>query len=372
MKNIESLTELFKRDSNGKVRSWIMQYGWDDDDVAGYRTIAGTLEGKKVTSKWNASKPKNIGKVNATNARTQAISEAQNIWNIRIEKEYFEDIDDIDSYDKFEPMLAADYTKRRQDHGYSQPKLDGIRCVANKDGLWTRSGKAILTCNHIWESVKPFLEANPSIVLDGELYNHEYKANFNKITSLVRNETPTEDELAEVQSKVQYHVYDCYNKYDVDMLFKERIQLAASVKSDVVHIVHTDYASFQEELDALYSDYMERGYEGQMVRNDTPYEPNKRSKNLLKRKEFITSEFKVLEMLEGAGNWAGHTKKFRLALEDGTEFGSGVRGNQTQLQELWDTQLTPDWATCRYFELTPDGIPRFPVVIDYGYGVRDD
>jgi ATP-dependent DNA ligase len=117
---------------------------------------------------------------------------------------------------------------------------------------------------------------------------------------------------------------------------------------------------------------MERGYEGQMVRNDTPYEPNKRSKNLLKRKEFITSEFKVIEMLEGAGNWAGHTKKFRLALEDGTEFGSGVRGNQEQLKALWETQLPPTWATCRYFELTPDGIPRFPVVIDYGMGERND
>ncbi|MDA9373928.1 hypothetical protein N9R43_00965, partial [bacterium] len=153
---------------------------------------------------------------------------------------------------------------------------------------------------HIWEEVKPFLEANPSIVLDGELYNHEYKANFNKITSLVRNESPTVDELAEVHSKVQYHVYDCYNKYVVDMPFSERIVLTNELQSDIIHIVETDYASFQEELDALYSDYMERGYEGQMVRNDTPYEPNKRSKNLLKRKEFITSEFKVIEMLEGA------------------------------------------------------------------------
>ena len=61
MKNIETLYELFKRDSNGKVRSWIIQYGWDDEDTAGYRTIAGTLDGKKVTSKWNASKAKNIG-----------------------------------------------------------------------------------------------------------------------------------------------------------------------------------------------------------------------------------------------------------------------------------------------------------------------
>ena len=32
----------------------------------------------------------------------------------------------------------------------------------------------------------------------------------------------------------------------------------------------------------------------------------------------------------------------------------------------------PNWATCRFFELTPDGVPRFPVIIDYGHGSRED
>jgi len=31
-----------------------------------------------------------------------------------------------------------------------------------------------------------------------------------------------------------------------------------------------------------------------------------------------------------------------------------------------------NWATCRYFELSNDGVPRFPVTIDYGKGVRND
>ena len=45
---------------------------------------------------------------------------------------------------------------------------------------------------------------------------------------------------------------------------------------------------------------------------------------------------------------------------------------QKQLKELWDSKKTPNWVTCRFFNLTPDGIPRFPVVIDYGYGERHD
>mgnify|MGYP003640470879 CR=1 FL=1 len=374
MKDIVKLKPLYKRDTKGKVRVWEVEYGETDiagsnrHYSAGTRTISGIVDGKKVTSGWNMSEPKNIGKVNETTSLSQAMSEAHSLWDIKAEKEYFEDISKVDTYEKFKPMLAHDYTKRPQSEGYSQPKLDGIRCVADKNGLWTRSGKAITSCPHIWESVKPFIEANPNIILDGELYNHELKANFNKITSLVRKVKSTPEDMAEAAKLVQYHVYDCYI---ADTLFTDRIAAVKSLASDIVHIVETDHALTQDELDALYSDYMERGYEGQMVRNNTPYE-NKRSKNLLKRKQFITEEFDVVEMLEGKGNWSGYTKRFVLTMKNGTEFGSGVRGNQAQLKELWESGKNPTWATCRYFELTPDGVPRFPVVIDYGYGARED
>ena len=108
-----------------------------------------------------------------------------------------------------------------------------------------------------------------------------------------------------------------------------------------------------------------------MVRNDTPDEC-KRSKNLLKRKEFVTEEFTVIDVIEGQGAWTGYAKRFILAMPDGVEFGAGVRGNQEQLRQLLESPDKPNWATCRYFELTPDGVPRFPVVIDYGTGQRED
>ena len=138
-----------------------------------------------------------------------------------------------------------------------------------------------------------------------------------------------------------------------------------------LRFVETTWCDTQEELDKKYSDYTEAGYEGQMVRNDTPYE-NKRSKNLLKRKEFITEEFDVINVLEGQGNWAGYAKHFELELDDGRNFKSGVRGNQETLKALLEQEDKPTWVTCRYFEKTPDGIPRFPVVIDWGNRTRED
>ena len=377
MKFIEQLPKLYKRDSKGKTRVWEVEVGYSNDDYAGIRTVAGLDNGKKVTSEWNLSEAKNVGKSNSTTAYTQAQAEAKALWDKRIEKEYFVDIGMIDSYDKFDPMLAGDYTKVKvkPTSGYSQPKLDGIRCIANSKGLWTRTGKPITSCPHILEEVRDLLESNPNVTLDGELYNHELKQDFNKIVSLVRKTKFTDDDLAESQRLVQYHVYDIHCSTNPDVTFSVRnVELEEYVTDsfdEYVHIVPTTFYNDQDELDELYSAYTADGYEGQMVRLDEKYE-NKRSKYLLKRKEFITEEFEVISMEEGQGNWSGHTKRFILRLEDGREVGAGVRGNQDQLSKLWESQETPSWATLRYFDLTPDGIPRFPVVIDYGVGERDD
>lgn len=377
MKFIEQLPKLYKRDSKGKTRVWEVEVGYSNDDYAGIRTVAGLDNGKKVTSEWNLSEAKNVGKSNSTTAYTQAQAEAKALWDKRIEKEYFVDIGMIDSYDKFDPMLAGDYTKVKvkPTSGYSQPKLDGIRCIANSKGLWTRSGKPITSCPHIWEEVRDLLEANPNLTLDGELYNHELKQDFNKIVSLVRKTKFTDADLEESQRLVQYHVYDIHCSVNPDVIFSirnlEAQENITSFLEEYIHIVPTTFYNNQDELDELYSAYTADGYEGQMVRLDEKYE-NKRSKYLLKRKEFITEEFEVISMEEGQGNWSGHTKRFILRLADGREVGAGVRGNQDQLSKLWESQKTPSWATLRYFDLTPDGIPRFPVVIDYGVGERDD
>jgi len=372
MKNISALPSLYKRDTKGKVRVWTVEVGYDSDDVAGIRSVSGTVDGEKITSVWNMSEAKNVGKVNATTARTQAESEAQSHWQKKADKEYFTNVADIDGYEMFKPMLAHDFTKTPVDSGYTQPKLDGIRCIVDRNGMNSRSGKEINSCPHIMEILKPIIDANPNIVLDGELYNHELKSNFEKIVSLVRKVKCRPDEIAESAQYVEYHIYDMYDSSNPDMPFTERSQwLKDNIAGDMIVLVATDYADDRVEIDRLYGEYTEAGYEGQMIRQDVPYE-NKRSKSLLKRKEFITEEFRIVDIIEGNGAWTGFAKRFILELPDGRQFGSGVRGSQAQLRELLRANTKPNWATCRYFELSNDGVPRFPVIIDYGVGERDD
>ena len=183
--------------------------------------------------------------------KTQAEAEAKALWDKKAEKEYFTDVNKIDSYEKFKPMLAHDYTKRPQSSGYSQPKLDGIRCVVDKNGMWTRAGKPINSCPHILESLKKFIEDNPNMIIDGELYNHELKADFNKITSLVRKVKCRPEEIAESAELVQYHIYDCFDSNNPTANFVDRVKVLKSLRSDIIRPVRTDICETQEELDEI-------------------------------------------------------------------------------------------------------------------------
>ena len=372
MQNIVSFAPLYKRDSKGKVRVWTMQVGFNNEDEAGTRTISGLIDGQKVISKWNLTKAKNVSRRNATTAKTQAELEAKAEWTKNVAKEYFVDVSAIDSYTAFRPMLAYDFTKTPVTSGITQPKLDGIRMVVNPRGLYSRSNKEIVSVPHIAEALADFIKDHPTVTLDGELYNHDLKDNFQRLTSLVRKTV----NLADSKELVQYHIYDMFDSASPDMTFMHRYHWIQNnvhlvdKKAVGLYLVPAAICDTREEIDAMYRVYLQVGYEGLMVRQDAAYE-HKRSKNLLKRKDFITEEYEVVEVHEGQGNWAGYAKSLTLKMPDGTTFSSGIKGSQAKLRALWEN---PDigWATCRYFELSNDGVPRFPVTIDYGPSVRQD
>jgi len=93
----------------------------------------------------------------------------------------------------------------------------------------------------------------------------------------------------------------------------------------------------------------------------------KRSKHLLKRKEFQDREFKILDIVEGVGNKSGMAGNMVFKNHKGIEFHSNIKGNREYLKELLKNKnkLIGKSATVKYFNLTPDDeIPRFPYVIN--------
>ena len=120
---------------------------------------------------------------------------------------YWENIEDIDTPIYFKPMLAHDYNDYKDKIKFpifSQPKLDGIRCIIRNDGMWSRNGKQIISAPHIFESLVLFFEENPDLILDGELYAEKDVADFNTIISCVRKTKPEPEDLVLSKKYIKY------------------------------------------------------------------------------------------------------------------------------------------------------------------------
>ena len=114
------------------------------------------------------------------------------------------------------PMLAHKVNENRIDFSekvFIQPKLDGVRCIFTKDGAYSRTGKEFHNLQHIKIDLEKFFEQQPHTVLDGELYNHDLRDDFEQIISLVRKQKPTDEDRLNAHKLIQYHVYDVYLDY---------------------------------------------------------------------------------------------------------------------------------------------------------------
>lgn len=365
------LQTLYARRSDGKPQLWEMEIEGNK-----YRTIVGIVDGEKVTSEWTTCEGKNRGRANATTPEEQAMSEAKAKFKKKQDEGYFEDIKDIDKELFFSPMLAKKYDDCKELVAenfpiFTQAKYDGIRCILSKDGTYSRTGKKFVSVVHLEEATKEFFINHPNIVLDGELYADKFVNDFNKITSLVKKAKPTLKDLEESKKLIEYHVYDCFDKSNHNLTFSQRKDMVKDCLSTINNpsfvVVPTDIANNQKELDSLYEKYMEKGMEGQIIRLNKKYE-NKRTKSLLKRKEFEDAEFTVLGVEEGVGNKSGCAGAVNLEIS-GKPFKSNIKGTREFIRGIWNNReaFIGKTVTVRYQNLTPDGIPRFPYVV----AVRD-
>jgi|LakMenEpi13Oct10_1017325.scaffolds.fasta_scaffold03047_2 ATP-dependent DNA ligase len=369
--------KLYKIDTTGKTRVWWMEY-----DNEKYRTHSGIEGGKIVVSGWQYPEAKNVGRSNATTVAEQVKAEVDAEYTKKQNQgKYHTSVGESIYFGAkfFECMLADKYDPKKHNKFpyFSQPKLDGVRCLISKDGMQSRNGKPIVSCPHILEALDPFFQAFPDAVLDGELYNHELRDNFEKIISLVRKTKPETKDYIEASKLVQYHVYDVI----MDGPFVDRLAFINRHISHgnsfgnryypIVQAVKTSNIQDEHDIQMMLGEYLESGYEGQMLRViDSPYE-GKRSRNLIKHKEFEDDEFEIVSIEEGKGNWAGAAKRIEIRLKDGTTQFAGVRGSFDMLKDLLYNDHGYTSVTVRYQNKTDDGKLRFPVVVAFWKGKRD-
>lgn len=358
--------ELYTRDSLGNVRVWYME---QQDDK--YRTVAGLVDGERVVSEWTLATPKNVGKKNETTGKTQAKAEIEAKYKKQKKTGYFDNVKDVDKAIYVEPMLAKLYKDYHDeidlDEGewLLQTKYNGMRCIATRDGLFTRKGEKYISCPHIEEALKPFFDEHPNAVLDGELFNNKFRQQLNEISKLVRKTVKiTDADLKRSKELVHYYIYDGYGfGLDKDHPYHERKQwIDSHVIGKYTHVAKVEdfYIKNKTDLDKHYQSLVDEGHEGAILRHKKMKYEHKRSKNLLKVKPEMDSEAKIIKVMEGSGNWGGTAKTATLDW-NGKVFDATFKGTQEQLRDILKNQSK--WigkvVTFLYNDTTGLGTPNF-------------
>jgi ATP-dependent DNA ligase len=373
--NTTTFPTLYKRNSNGSTQQWTISV-----EGSTITKVYGQVGGSLQTAADHISEGKNIGRSNETTPEEQAVLEAQSQWERKQKKGYNVDsaaarsgaVDTEFVTGGIDPMLAHPYPKRGKDITWpamAQPKLDGHRCIAivEPDGvtLWSRTRKPITGVPHIAQEIER-LELPVGTVLDGELYNHDYRDNFEELTSFIRQATPKPG-----HEVVQYHIYDLPSEEGAGFLSRfEALYVMIGADSPVLVLVETVRVHSYGTLQERFSEYLAAGYEGAMVRNINGTYVGKRSTNLQKVKEWDDAEFKIVGVEEGRGRMAG-LAVFTCETAAGTTFAVKMKGSLESLRQyVQDPSLAiGKLLTVQYQGLTAaNELPRFPI----GLRIRED
>lgn len=259
------------------------------------------------------------------------------------------------------PMLAQPINKVKKidfTNAIIQYKYDGHRClITNQDGelkAYSRNGKYIKTISHILDDIN----IAPGVTLDGELYAHG--ATLQQISSWAKRDTPIPQ-----TKNLRFHCYDILtpDPYRVRKEFLEDIILGET--AEVVPM--WDYIN-EKYLKQTFNNAREDGYEGLIVRLDGfGYEDAKRSKSLLKVKQFFDTEVQIFGFYRSD---RGNVPMIKCIFTNGKQFDVVAPGSkhEKEIALANPTIYLNKLLTVEYSTITKDGVPFQPVA----KGWRDD
>lgn len=367
------LSKLYAQDSHGNTRVWEIEV-----EGAKYRTISGTIDGEKVVSDWTTCIGKNQGKKNETSGEVQAELEAAAKHKKKMESGYFENIADISQDRFYQPMLAHKYDEHSDklpDKILVSAKMDGIRLIIDKNGVFSRTGKELPALRYIRDELSLLFRDMPNLILDSEAYSHKFKNDFNKLVSLIKKTKDVSSEHIQklINGGVQAWIFDMpkggmllesdpfldrYN--ELCNIFKDR----GFRHSRILRYFETT----KKDIEQSHEHYISESFEGLMARHPMGRYENKRSYTLLKLKRFIDDEFEIVDIIEGSGNRSGMMGYVILKDKAGKIFKANSRGDEEfyRLLLMNKKKYIGKMATVRYQNLTPDeGVPRFGVIVDF-------
>lgn len=404
---------LYKKDIKGKILQWHAELSGNNDIMIS----AGELEGAKTIS-WRINiKGKNIGKINETTDRQQALNDIESLYNDKRKRGY-KSVKDLkvefgDWYHQLtfkeflekslsqdtstlsgdlKPMKCQQYYRSKpnwtgpdgkvyKDRKYYylnnpyvekekgaiimnfpcliQPKINGVRCTAQlKEGKIILLSKEGLEYNipHILE----VLELNKHIfelnnILDGELYISG--ESLQEITSAVKKANLN-------THRIQYNVFDLAIS-NIECL--DRIKLLKDLINSIDYIpfqyksiiyVKTWHVNDDKNVQYYTDLFISEGYEGSIIRDPQGlYQFGKRPQCITKLKRLIDEEFIIIGVKSQEVN--SNLGMFICRTKEGKEFTVNPTMSEADKEMIL---FSPEsyigkQITCSFYEYTEDGIP---------------
>jgi len=387
------MTTLYKKDSKGKIRQWSIKVVVDlMEDSFGIMTSDGIVGGKIKEPVYKEAVPNQQFK----SAEAKAEAMMQSAIDKKLRSNYFESIEDIKDEDiLFMPTgcpsgMIWEEWKDKSHVVYpalASAKLDGSKCYStwreNRVFLNTRSAKEHLNFRHIQEALSKFYEDYPNVVLDGEVYNHDYRDRFEELQSIFRKESPSEEQRQISKDVAKFYIYDCAILDQPNMTTKVRHAVLNKhyekyfQNIDCIVLWSSTVMNSEEEYDVFHEKCLDDEFEGSVLKiSDAPYVQRK-NKMVMKRKPKFDCEFKVVDIVEGTGTH----KNLAAGITIDLQFIDGMNiGHREQLAEdFQDAGMASGWnhkmleemllnkvdyigkmATIEYGGITAYGKLRFP------------
>lgn len=272
---------------------------------------------------------------------------------------------------------------------YASAKLDGIRCYIQNATAMARSGEPIPN-----PYVQQMLGHALLEGLDGELCcGPEYADNLFNLT---------QSQIMSGHGKPDFcfHIFDFWNGLP-GMPFHERYHVLKKTLEGEPYCLHPNIALLEQtlvddvdQLALMQEDYLERGYEGLILRSlDGPYKFGRSTPKqgyMLKLKKWATGEARIIGLKELQVNTndldedaLGYAKRSTAAdgmvpggvlgaflvvdCESGIEFSLGGGFTAEQRAEYWAQQSTMIGKIVKYkhFEIGVKVAPRFPIFLGF-------
>jgi DNA ligase-1 len=362
MKIVKSSEWLISENKVGNKKFWRLHIVRDGEhyhtQTEWYSITTTGKESKKQLSEPYYAQPTNVGRANQRNSQQQADFEFDAIIKKQMDKGFHREGEKPKTLPM--PMLAHKFKDNKSKVEFPvfvQPKLNGMRMLFDGDMGWSRGNKEIIP-----EVIQHLKFDTDGFILDGELMlpgNQLLQESMTAIKKFRPELSPT----------LIYHVYDVV---DSDLPYAKRYQLIVDICRNApknVKIVQTELVKNEDDIMKYHKKFVKDGFEGTMVRfPEFPYEIGKRSYSLLKLKDFTDDEYRIVDIIDGDGSDRG-LAIFQLDNGKGQIFNCRPEGSQENRADLFENRkkLINKYMTVRFFELSKDNIPIFPV----GVGIRE-